>query len=289
MAKKQMKPVEVQGVRGYVDKDNVIYFNISDVPSGRYFKGKGLNTLGVALFGKLWKPIRPIPPQLACVYAAEMSDDTVKIGVSIHPDERIHQVANAVYLEVKRVHHTAFAPRSFMYDVENWCHAAFANRRVRGEFFNITFEEAVAELDSHADKIATALAKADQRYLAELDYFFNEYFPEYEKKQAAGEIMPSIYKQGFYSVYDKEIRRLECARVNFDGARARFECERMNLENARERLNDAVAEKNIATAKLLRELALSAADDELRNDLIRHAAKILVGEAFEMKRVVVQI
>lgn len=40
------------------------------------------------------------------------------------------------------------------------------DRRVCGEFFNITFEEAVAELDKHAAEISAALADADQRYLA---------------------------------------------------------------------------------------------------------------------------
>ena len=68
--------------------------------------------------------------------------------------------------KVQRVHYTNFAPRSFMYGIESQCHAIFADCCARSEFFNITFEEAVAELDSHADEIATALAKADQRYLA---------------------------------------------------------------------------------------------------------------------------
>ena len=253
MSKKQMKPVEVhRNSRTYVNEKGVTWLNGKDVDGGLEFNGRGLNRLGVALFGKLWTPTRPIPPQLACVYAAEMSDDTVKIGVSIKPYERVQQVAGAVYLKVKRVHHTAFAPRSFMYDIESRCHATFDDRRARSEFFNITFEEAVAELNSHADEIATALAKADQRYLAEVNYFFNEYLVEYEKTHA-----------------------IDNEEANLDGARARFECERMNLEHARERLNDAVAEKNIAKAKLLRELALVAKDNDLCDELIRQAAKLL--------------
>ena len=267
MAMKKIKPIEVEGVRGFVDENNVAH--------SLDFKGKGLNELGYALWGKLWKPMRPVPPQLACVYAAEMSDNTVKIGVSINPDERVQQVASAVYLEVQRVHHTDFAPRSFMYDIEKRCHAKFADRCVRGEFFNITFEEAVDELNSHADEIVAALAKADQRYSDEINYFFNEYLPAYEKTYTADEILPSIRRDGFYSVYKKELNRMECARTNLNGARAMFEAERMNLDYARRLLNEAITEKKFSTAEKLRELAVLTTEDTLRNDLIRQAAKIL--------------
>lgn len=130
-------------------------------------------------------PLKPSPPKIGCVYAAEMSDDTVKIGVTQDVDRRINEIQRQVYLDVKRVYHTDYAPFDFVTKVEKACHAAFADRRVRGEYFDITFEEAVAELDSHADEIADALHKADQRYLDEIDYFFNEFLPEYKAKFSA--------------------------------------------------------------------------------------------------------
>lgn len=133
--------------------------------------GLGLNLIGSYLWGDLWKPMPPVAPQLACVYAFEMSDDTVKIGLSENPDNRAKQVAGAVFLDVKRIYHTGYAPRSFMYSIESTCHAKFADRRVRGEFFAIPFEEAVAELDSHADEVATALKTADEKFLRELAYW----------------------------------------------------------------------------------------------------------------------
>ena len=59
-----------------------------------------------------------------------------------------------------------------------------------------------------------------------------------------------------------------------------LEVERVKLEYARERLNEAIAEKNFSTAEKLRELAVLATEETLRNDLIRQEAKILTGENF---------
>ena len=39
-----------------------------------------------------------------------------------------------------------------MTKLERRCHSTFAGRQVRGEYFDITFEEACAELDRHADE-----------------------------------------------------------------------------------------------------------------------------------------
>ena len=61
---------------------------------------------------------------------------------------------------------------------------------------------------------------------------------------------------------------------------AMLEVERVKLEYARERLNEAIAEKNFSTAEKLRELAVLATEETLRNDLIRQEAKILTGENF---------
>ena len=117
-------------------------------------------------------PMTPSPPEVACVYAFDMSDDTVKIGVTTNVDKREKGVQSAVYLEVKRRHQTGYAPLDFMRQIEARCHATFVGRRERGEYFSITFEEAVAELDSHADEIAAALHKADEPDEYAPDCFF---------------------------------------------------------------------------------------------------------------------
>lgn len=89
--------------------------------------------------------------------------------------------------------------------------------------------------------------------------------------KVADEILPSIRRDGFYSVYKKEIDQMRMELL-------RMEYERSNLKRAREQLNAAVAEKQIEKAKLLRELTLATEDNDLRNDLIRHASKILIDE-----------
>ena len=120
-------------------------------------------------------------PKIGCVYAAEMSDNTTKIGVSQDADRRIKEIKQQVYLDVKRVHHTDYAPFDFMTKLEKTCHAAFADRRVRGEFFDISFEEAVAELDSHAEEIIAVRKAADEKLLDEINFFFNEFLPNMKK------------------------------------------------------------------------------------------------------------
>ena len=227
MATKQMKPVEVEGVRGYVDKNNVAWLNAEDIA----------RKLG---FVQVKKDRVPTCGDKFC-----LSSD----GDSIS---------------------------------DNNCYAVVRWERVNGY---------LRELDCLGKDDADIKAGD---YISEVWFYLlamkanNKAAKDFQWK-VAGKILPEIRRKGFYSVYRKEINWLECATANLDGARARFECERMNLEHARERLNDAVAEKNIAKAKLLRELALAATDNDLRNALIRHASKLLIDEALKMKRTIVQI
>lgn len=113
----------------------------------------------------------PVAPCLACVYALEMSDNTVKIGVTTNLERRIKEVSGSVYLDVLSVYSTGFAPFGFMRTIESRCHSAFADKRVRGEFFAITFDEACAELDRHAEEIAAVLKASDEKFLDEVEYF----------------------------------------------------------------------------------------------------------------------
>lgn len=139
-------------------------------PSGILLHGKMLNTpQALELFRKLGElPLEFIlsrrttaSEKQACLYAFDMSDGTVKIGASDDVHRRKPQVEYATGLTVRRLHHTNSAPRSLIFKLERRCHETFADRRVCGEFFNITFEEACAELDRHAEEIATALAQAE--------------------------------------------------------------------------------------------------------------------------------
>ena len=128
-------------------------------------------------------PLKPTPPKLSCVYAFEMGDATIKIGVTQDVEERVKSVSRAKCQDVLRIHSTELAPLNFMRVIEARCHATFEDRRERGEYFAITFEEAVAELDKYAEEIAAAFIAADQQFLDEVTFYFNEFLPEFEKAE----------------------------------------------------------------------------------------------------------
>lgn len=142
------------------------------------------------LMTKFWQhadvmgqPLRPCPPKIGQLYAFEMSDNTVKIGATSKSEKRIHEVEQKVYLKVLRWHFTDFAPYEFITKTELHCHAKFDDRRVRGEFFDIPFEEACAELDRYNETFNAALKAADEKLLDEIDVYFNDFLPEYEAHQ----------------------------------------------------------------------------------------------------------
>ena len=122
------------------------------------------------LFGDS-KLVPPTKPVYACVYAFEMSDNTVKIGVTRDVQKRIRSVEASVYLKVMNVYHTDFAPFGFMRFIERACHKVFEKKRVRSEYFAITFDEACTELDRHANEIVAKHEKAEATFLAELECF----------------------------------------------------------------------------------------------------------------------
>ena len=88
----------------------------------------------------------PVEVQSACVYAFETSDNAVKIGVS-NDDERRQLQLQRKGFEITRSYCTQNFLRATAFRLENQCHKHFADKRIQGEFFNITFEEAVAELE----------------------------------------------------------------------------------------------------------------------------------------------
>lgn len=101
-------------------------------------------------------PIVEDEPNFEQVYAFEMSDSTVKVGISREVPKRIKSVESAVYLSVRRVFQTEPGPPNLIHKIEKLCHARFAADRVRGEFFNITFEESCEELKRYSSKINAA-------------------------------------------------------------------------------------------------------------------------------------
>lgn len=93
-------------------------------------------------------------PLLICVYALEMSNGTVKIGKTKILERRAHVIATSSGLEILNSYHTEYVHYSIASEIETACHRTFATYRTRGEFFKISFADAVAELDKYADRIA---------------------------------------------------------------------------------------------------------------------------------------
>lgn len=116
----------------------------------------------------------------SCVYALKMSDSTVKIGATSNLEQRIKSIKTATGLDVLAVHRTEFAPRDVIFHIESLCHATFENHRARGEYFNITFEEACNELDSHADEISMFIKRKAEKG-KELRAYYEEIKEQYLK------------------------------------------------------------------------------------------------------------
>lgn len=84
---------------------------------------------------------------MKCIYAFELSNSLVKIGVTGNLKNRAHTVEFDSQAKVLNVHHTSFCEDKAAYIIESACHKTFADRRTGSEYFAIPFEEACAELD----------------------------------------------------------------------------------------------------------------------------------------------
>jgi len=89
---------------------------------------------------------------MTAIYVME-SEVGVKIGISKNPDERLRQITNASGMQVSlrhtRDHESAYA-------VEQNAHKILADKRLNGEWFNVTVNEAIAAIDEAASAIEEA-------------------------------------------------------------------------------------------------------------------------------------
>lgn len=228
----------------------------------------------------------PIPPKVGCVYAFEMSDNTVKIGVTTNSQKRIKTVEQQVYLKVLRWHITDFAPYTFMKKVERRCHEKFADNRVRGEYFAILFEDACAELDSHNEEIAIALKVADEKYLDELDVYFNDFLPKYEAqpnkiavfaatRPAPGPVLDFVHLQA----------QIDELRVQIDELRDNLNEQKemlAHLLKAFEATVDAISKRLTITdrGEKLLQIAEMLDDSPEKQQILIEAANLFAGEKF---------
>lgn len=85
-------------------------------------------------------------PILSCVYVLEMSNGTIKIGYTRDFEKRMQNISGGSGLEITRHYKTDFIDSEIAYSIEQKCHAFFDSWRIKGEFFDIGFEEACAKL-----------------------------------------------------------------------------------------------------------------------------------------------
>ena len=90
------------------------------------------------------------------VYALDMSNDTVKIGIAQNTSVRISGITHASGLDVRRYHETALVANETAAEIERELHRHFADFRTNGEFFNISFDAACEALDRYAPAIDAA-------------------------------------------------------------------------------------------------------------------------------------
>lgn len=80
--------------------------------------------------------------KLKCVYALEMSNATVKIGMSQNVKQRIAAITGASGLSVLNCYNTKMFAEEIARTIEKACHENFSAYRIKGEFFNIAFSDA---------------------------------------------------------------------------------------------------------------------------------------------------
>ena len=90
--------------------------------------------------------IKDFEPDKKCAYVLQMDNGTVKIGVTQDFNRRIKEIMNGSGMEVVRHFYTEQMNRTDAFNVESRCHKKFTDKRKRGEFFSIDFEDACNEV-----------------------------------------------------------------------------------------------------------------------------------------------
>ena len=90
------------------------------------------------------------------VYVLEMDDNTVKIEIAHNVSQRIKAIQKENGTQVLKQYSSKVIDAKLAAEIESKCHAAFADKRAHGEYFNITFEEGCAELNKYSAGIDAA-------------------------------------------------------------------------------------------------------------------------------------
>lgn len=89
-----------------------------------------------------WVRTPPPPPPPCVVYVLQMSNNTVKIGVSQDITQRKKTIKGHSGLNILMQWCTELIPRRIAYKVEALSHKELAEHKTQGEFFDIPFDDA---------------------------------------------------------------------------------------------------------------------------------------------------
>lgn len=114
----------------------------------------------------------------ASVYAFEMSNGTVKIGMSNNVPYRVKAVEYDTHLKVVNSFYVTFDSRKKAFDVETALHKYFETQCAQGEFFLIDFDEACEQI---------------RRFVIEPEVEVQETYPQ-RKKNSSSELLLEFIK-----------------------------------------------------------------------------------------------
>lgn len=78
------------------------------------------------------------------LYVLEFANGTIKIGITNEKDKRLKAIQSASGMEIKRKYFTNVIENVHILETE--LHRHFKNNRLKGEFFSVSYEDAVAEV-----------------------------------------------------------------------------------------------------------------------------------------------
>lgn len=83
------------------------------------------------------------------LYVLEFTNGTVKIGITKEKERRMKAISSASGMDITRSYFTGKIDN--VQNLEKELHRHFEEKRLNGEFFNIDFDEAVAEVNKRAN------------------------------------------------------------------------------------------------------------------------------------------
>lgn len=83
------------------------------------------------------------------LYVLEFSNKTVKIGITKEKEKRMKAISSASGMDITRSYFTGKIDN--VQNLETELHRHFKGKRLNGEFFDISFDEAVSEVEKRAD------------------------------------------------------------------------------------------------------------------------------------------